>query len=269
METFELLGYIGAFTVGLILGLIGSGGSILSVPILVYLFGINPVTATAYSLFIVGTTSLIGSIKNLRNKLINYSTTLLFSLSAVITVYITRKYLIHLIPETIISSSESIYLTKNQLIMLLFAILMLVAGFLMIKRTPKTIVGLKQTKTIAPNKFLIFAEGSLIGFLTGLVGAGGGFIIIPILVILSDLRMKAAIATSLAIISLKSLIGFVGDIQNLEIDWMFLLIFTSISVAGIFIGQQFSQKVEDNKLKMVFGLFVIGIAFSILFIEFI
>ena len=268
METFELLGYIGAFTVGLILGLIGSGGSILSVPILVYLFGINPVTATAYSLFIVGTTSLIGSIKNLRNKLINYSTTLLFSLSAVITVYITRRYLIHLIPETIISS-ESIYLTKNQLIMLLFALLMLVAGFLMIKRTPKTIVGLKQTKTIAPNKFLIFAEGSLIGFLTGLVGAGGGFIIIPILVILSDLRMKAAIATSLAIISLKSLIGFVGDIQNLEINWMFLLIFTSISVAGIFIGQQFSQKVPDNKLKMVFGLFVIGIAFSILFIEFI
>jgi len=268
LETFELLGYIGAFTVGLILGLIGSGGSILSVPILVYLFGINPVTATAYSLFIVGTTSLIGSIKNLRNKLINYSTTLLFSLSAVITVYITRRYLIHLIPETIISS-ESIYLTKNQLIMLLFALLMLVAGFLMIKRTPKTIIGLKQTKTIAPNKFLIFAEGSLIGFLTGLVGAGGGFIIIPILVILSDLRMKAAIATSLAIISLKSLIGFVGDIQNLEIDWMFLLIFTSISVAGIFIGQQFSQKVPDNKLKMVFGLFVIGIAFSILFIEFI
>ena len=268
METFELLGYIGAFTVGLILGLIGSGGSILSVPILVYLFGINPVTATAYSLFIVGTTSLIGSIKNLRNKLINYSTTLLFSLSAVITVYITRRYLIHLIPETIISS-ESIYLTKNQLIMLLFALLMLVAGFLMIKRTPKTIVGLKQTKTIAPNKFLIFAEGSLIGFLTGLVGAGGGFIIIPILVILSDLRMKAAIATSLAIISLKSLIGFIGDIQNLEIDWMFLLIFTSISVAGIFIGQQFSQKVPDNKLKMVFGLFVIGISFSILFIEFI
>ncbi len=268
METFELLGYIGAFTVGLILGLIGSGGSILSVPILVYLFGINPVTATAYSLFIVGTTSLIGSIKNLKNKLINYSTTLLFSLSAVITVYITRRYLIHLIPETIISS-ESIYLTKDQLIMLLFALLMLVAGFLMIKRTPKTIVGLKQTKTIAPNKFLIFAEGSLIGFLTGLVGAGGGFIIIPILVILSDLRMKAAIATSLAIISLKSLIGFVGDIQNLEIDWMFLLIFTSISVAGIFIGQQFSQKVPDNKLKMVFGLFVIGISLSILFIEFI
>ena len=138
----------------------------------------------------------------------------------------------------------------------------------MIKRTPKTIVGLKQTKTIAPNKFLIFTEGSLIGFLTGLVGAGGGFIIIPILVILSNLRMKAAIATSLAIISLKSLIGFVGDIQNLKIDWLFLLSFTLISVIGIFIGQLFSQKVPENKLKSVFGVFVIVIGFTILIIEF-
>ena len=252
---------------GLILGLIGSGGSILSVPILVYLFGINPVTATAYSLFIVGTTSLIGSIKNLKKKLINYSTTILFSFSAVITVYITRKYLIHLIPEVIINTN-SIYIGKNQLIMLLFSLLMLSAGFFMIKRTPKTIVGLKKTKTIAPNKFLIFAEGSLIGFLTGLIGAGGGFIIIPILVILSDLRMKTAIATSLAIISLKSLIGFIGDVQNLEIDWIFLITFTLISVIGIFTGQQFSQKVSENKLKMVFGLFVILIGISIIFIEF-
>ena len=252
---------------GLILGLIGSGGSILSVPILVYLFGINPVTATAYSLFIVGTTSLLGSIKNLKKKLINYSTTILFSFSAVITVYITRKYLIHLIPEVIINTN-SIYIGKNQLIMLLFSLLMLSAGFFMIKRTPKTIVGLKKTKTIAPNKFLIFAEGSLIGFLTGLIGAGGGFIIIPILVILSDLRMKTAIATSLAIISLKSLIGFIGDVQNLEIDWIFLITFTLISVIGIFTGQQFSQKVSENKLKMVFGLFVILIGISIIFIEF-
>ena len=267
METFEILGFFGAFTVGLILGLIGSGGSILSVPILVYLFGINPVTATAYSLFIVGTTSLIGSIKNLRKKLINYSSTLLFSFSAVITVYLTRKYVIHLIPETIINS-RSLSLSKDQLIMLLFSLLMLVAGFLMIKRTPKTIVGLKQTKTIAPNKLLIFAEGSLIGFLTGFIGAGGGFLIIPILVILSNLRMKVAIATSLAIISLKSLIGFLGDVQNLEIEWLFLLTFTLISVIGIFIGQLFSQRVAEKKLKMIFGLFVIFIGLIIVLIEF-
>ena len=266
METLEILGFIGAFIVGLILGLIGSGGSILSVPILVYLFGTNPVTATAYSLFIVGTTSLIGSIRNLKKNLIDYNTTLLFSVSAVISVYITRRYLIHLIPETIISTNF-IVISKDQLIMLLFSLLMIAAGILMINKTPKTIVKIKQTKTIAPNKLLIFSEGSLIGFLTGLIGAGGGFIIIPILVILSDLRMKNAIATSLAIISLKSLIGFIGDVQNLEIDWSFLLLFTFISVLGIFIGQKFSENVQDNTLKINFGTFVIAIAFLIIFAE--
>lgn len=266
MEYFQILGYFGAFLVGLVLGLLGSGGSILSVPILVYLFGINPVTATAYSLFVVGTTSLIGSIKNIKNKLINYSSILLFSFSAVFTVYITRKYLIKLIPKTIINS-EYIILTKDKLILILFALLMLSAGFLMIKKTPKTIVGLKKTKTIAPNKLLIFTEGSLVGFLTGLIGAGGGFIIIPILVILSDLRMKNAIATSLVIISLKSLIGFIGDVQNLEINWSFLILFTFFSVIGVFIGQLFSENIAEKKLKVVFGLVVILIGLSILFVE--
>ena len=127
METLEILGFIGAFIVGLILGLIGSGGSILSVPILVYLFGINPVTATAYSLFIVGTTSLIGSIRNLKNKLIDYKTTLLFSVSAIISVYITRRYLINLIPEIVIET-DFIVVSKDQLIMLLFALLMIAAS---------------------------------------------------------------------------------------------------------------------------------------------
>lgn len=266
MEILEILGFIGAFIVGLILGLMGSGGSILSVPILVYLFGLNPVTATAYSLFIVGTTSLIGSIKNLKNKLIDYNTTFLFSVSAVISVYITRRYLINLIPETVINTNL-IMISKDQLIMLLFSLLMIAAGILMINKTPKTIVRIKQTKTIAPNKLLIFSEGSLIGFLTGLIGAGGGFIIIPILVILSNLRMKNAVATSLAIISLKSLIGFLGDIQVLEIDWNFLLLFTFISVLGIFIGQKFSENVPDNTLKINFGTFIIAIAFLIIFVE--
>ena len=147
METLEILGFIGAFIVGLILGLIGSGGSILSVPILVYLFGINPVTATAYSLFIVGTTSLIGSIRNLKNKLIDYNTTLLFSISAVISVYITRRYLINLIPETVINTNF-IVISKDQLIMLLFSLLMIAAGILMINKTPKTILRLNKQKLL-------------------------------------------------------------------------------------------------------------------------
>ena len=260
MEILHVLGYIGAFVVGLVLGIIGSGGSILSMPILVYLFKLNAVTASAYSLFIVGVTALTGSFQNFKKKLINYRTTILFLMSAVISVYVTRKYLIGLIPEVILSNNF-ITIKKDQIIMIVFGILMLVAGYFMIKRTPKTIIKFKKTKTIAPNKLLIFFEGSIVGFLTGLVGAGGGFIIIPILVILSDLKMKSAVATSLLIISTKSLIGFIGDIQNLIIEWNFLLIFTTISVFGIIIGQIISKKIKGNHLKKIFGslVFIIGI----------
>jgi len=134
---------------------------------------------------------------------------------------------------------------------------MVVAGFFMIKKSPKTIVKMKNIKTIAPNKLIILAEGSLIGFITGLVGAGGGFIIIPVLVILTKLRMKHAIATSLAIISLKSLIGFIGDIQVQIIDWNFLLLFSAISVSGIYVGQYYNNRVPDDQLKKGFGFFVI------------
>ena len=266
MEILDVFGYIGAFVVGLVLGITGSGGSILSMPILVYLFKFNAVTASAYSLFIVGTTALTGSFQNFKKKLINYRTTILFSTSAVISVYVTRKYLIGLIPE-IILSNNIIVIKKDQLIMVLFGILMLFAGFLMIKKTPRTIMKFKKTKTITPNKLLIFFEGSIIGFLTGLIGAGGGFIIIPILVILSNLKMQSAIATSLLIISTKSLIGFIGDVQNLIIEWDFLIIFTSISIFGIIVGQLIRKKVMENQLKKIFGSFVFVIGILILLRE--
>ena len=266
MEILDVFGYIGAFVVGLVLGITGSGGSILSMPILVYLFKFNAVTASAYSLFIVGATALTGSFQNFKKKLINYRTTILFSTSAVISVYVTRKYLIGLIPE-IILSNNIIVIKKDQLIMVLFGILMLFAGFLMIKKTPRTIMKFKKTKTITPNKLLIFFEGSIIGFLTGLIGAGGGFIIIPILVILSNLKMESAIATSLLIISTKSLIGFIGDVQNLIIEWDFLIIFTSISIFGIIVGQLIRKKVMENQLKKIFGSFVFVIGILILLRE--
>ena len=266
MEILDVFGYIGAFVVGLVLGITGSGGSILSMPILVYLFKFNAVTASAYSLFIVGATALTGSFQNFKKKLINYRTTILFSTSAVISVYVTRKYLIGLIPE-IILSNNIIVIKKDQLIMVLFGILMLFAGFLMIKKTPRTIMKFKKTKTITPNKLLIFFEGSIIGFLTGLIGAGGGFIIIPILVILSNLKMESAIATSLLIISTKSLIGFIGDIQNLIIEWDFLIIFTSISVFGIIVGQLIRKNVMENQLKKIFGSFVFIIGVLVLLRE--
>ena len=266
LDILHIFGYIGAFVVGLVLGIIGSGGSILSMPILVYLFKFNAVTASAYSLFIVGVTALTGSFKNFTKKLISYGTTILFSVSAVISVYVTRKYLIALIPEVILSNNF-IVVQKDQLIMILFGILMLAAGYFMIKKTPRTIMKFKKTKTIAPNKLLIFFEGSIVGFLTGLIGAGGGFIIIPILVILSDLKMKSAVATSLLIVSTKSLIGFIGDIQNLIIEWNFLIRFSAISVFGIVIGQIISNKIKESHLKKIFGSLVLIIGLLVLLKE--
>lgn len=215
MDINLILGYLGALFVGITLGLIGSGGSILSLPIFVYLFGLNPVIASAYSLFTVGLTSLVGSIKNIKLKLIDINTVVYFSFSAAISVYVTRKYLINLIPDEIVTIG-SLLITKEKFLMLFFSILIYFAGIAMIKKRMNK--SKSQRRKSKYDKGLILLEGTLVGFVTGLVGAGGGFIIIPVLVLFSKLNMKNAIATSLVIISIKSLIGFIGDIENHVID---------------------------------------------------
>ena len=197
MDINIILGYIGALFVGITLGLIGSGGSILSLPIFVYLFGLNPIIASAYSLFTVGITSLIGSIKNIKYKLIDINTVLYFSFSAAISVYITRKYLIELIPDEIISIGTLI-ITKEKFLMLFFSLLIYFAGIAMIKKGIDKSQNLRRKSKY--DKVLILGEGAVVGVITGLVGAGGGFIIIPVLVLFSKLNMKNAIATSLVII---------------------------------------------------------------------
>ena len=256
-----ICGYIGAVIIGITLGLLGGGGSILTVPILVYLLGLAPVTATAYSLFVVGSTSLVGTIRNLKNKLVDIRTAVVFAIPAFIAVYITRRYIIPAIPEEIFTFGD-ITLTKDIAIMIFFAVIMLLASVSMIK-------GRKETDNMegAEVKFnypLIIIEGFVVGILTGLVGAGGGFLIIPALVILAKLPMKKAVATSLLIIAVKSLIGFVGDMQNINIDWVFLLSFSGLSILGIFIGIALGTKIEGHKLKKAFGWFVLVMGIYIL-----
>lgn len=263
MEITEILGYIGALIIGIVLGLIGGGGSILTVPVFVYLMYLNPVTATAYSLFVVGVSALVGAINNLKKGLVSIRTAIVFAIPAFIAVYTTRKYIVPAIPDTLFSINEFM-ITKNIGIMIFFAIIMLLASISMIKN--------KKNKTTAeaPIKYnypLILIEGFIVGILTGLVGAGGGFLIIPALVLLAKLPMKKAVATSLLIIAIKSLIGFIGDVENLEIEWNFLLIFTAISVAGIFIGMYISNFIDGKKLEKGFGWFVLAMGIYILFKE--
>ena len=232
MEIVEILGYIGALLIGLVLGLIGGGGSILTVPILVYALSLNPVIGTAYSLFVVGATSLVGAVKNIMKGMVDIKTAIIFAIPAFIAVYLTRAFLIPAIPEELFTVGDFM-ITKNLAIMLFFAIIMLLASVSMIRNKRKET---DEEAEITYNYPLIIIEGIVVGTITGIVGAGGGFLIIPALVLLAKLPMKKAVATSLLIIAVKSLIGFIGDVQNLEIDWPFLLIFTGISIVGIFIG---------------------------------
>lgn len=263
MEAIEVLGYLGALAIGLVLGLMGSGGSIMAVPIFAYLFQISPITTTAYSLFVVGTSASVGTLKNFNKGLIDFRMALVLAIPAFITVYVTRKFLIPVIPEELISIGSFI-LTRNMGIMLLFAVLMLVASISMLRKKGRPIIGNLTSQYKYP---IIVCGGMIIGMLTGIVGIGGGFLIIPALVLLVKLPMKKAVATSLFIIALKSLIGFTGDLGNLEINWSFLLVFTLIAVLGILFGIYLSTFIKSEKLKRSFGWFVLIMAIGIFYKE--
>lgn len=263
MEIIEVLGYLGALVIGIVLGLIGGGGSILTVPILVYALTLNPVIATAYSLFVVGTTSLVGTIKNISKGMVDFKTAIIFAIPAFIAVYVTRAFLIPAIPEELFTVG-AFTVTKNLGIMLFFAVIMLLASVSMIRNKAKES---NEDAQIVYNYPLIIIEGLVVGTITGIVGAGGGFLIIPALVLLAKLPMKKAVATSLFIIAIKSLIGFLGDVQNLEIDWTFLLSFTTLSVVGIFIGIWLNKFIDGKKLKKGFGWFVLVMGIYIIYKE--
>lgn len=261
----ELLGYIGAVFIGITLGLLGGGGSVLGVPILVYLMSISPLLSTAYSLFIVGTTAGIGLIGKIRNGLVNYKIGLIFGLPSLLMVYLTRRIILPLIPQEI-GKIAGINITKDLLIMVLFAILMIAAAYAMIVGKTYTTKGLK--KLDVRRILIIIVDGAVIGFLTGMIGAGGGFLIIPALVILFGLDMKMAVGTSLFIITMKSLVGFIGDVQITEnIDWNFLITFTGLSIVGVLIGNKLTSFVSSKGLKTLFGYILLILACFIIIKE--
>jgi uncharacterized membrane protein YfcA len=251
----QIFGYFASLLIGISLGLIGGGGSILTVPVLVYLFSVNPVLSTSYSLFIVGSTSLVGAFNNYLKGLVRIKTALLFGISSITTVFLTRKILIAHIPKTF-GSIGTFQVTESVLVMILFAILMVAASLSMIKGSRSNLKKADEVDSkINLPKLLAYGIG--IGFVTGLLGAGGGFLLIPTLVLLVKLPMKEAVGTSLFIIALNSLIGFTGDLGHFDIDWIFLLKITAIAIAGIFIGGALNKKIHGDHLKKGFGWFVL------------
>ncbi|MEK9726790.1 MAG: sulfite exporter TauE/SafE family protein [Candidatus Margulisiibacteriota bacterium] len=252
------MGFVAAVFMGMVLGAIGGGGSILTVPILVYLFSIPATLATAYSLFVVGVTSLVSAIQY-RHEL-NYKLALLFAIPSTFGVLMSRRYILQPMPASIEVFNYTIL--KDDLVMLVFSILILIISVFMFtaKETTKNRVKDRSLKSA----LIIIIEGILVGGVTGFVGAGGGFMIVPALTLLG-VSIREAIATSLLIISVKSLIGFLSDIaMNIEMDFVFLLSFSLITMIGAIFGAYLNRYISKNQLRKIFAYFILIMGIFIL-----
>lgn len=259
----EIIGYIAAVLIGITLGLIGSGGSILTVPVLVYLFAVDAVSATSYSLFIVGLTSAVGSFSYLKRKMINGKVVALFGIPSIISVILTRNFLVPAIPSHI-TYIGNLHITKDVLMLLLFGLLMIAASYGMIRN--KKVAG-RVTETESINWTLLIGHGFFVGMITGLVGAGGGFLIIPALVMLLKIPMKDAVGNSLVIIAANSFIGFFNSHNHDDINWKLLFSIAALAIAGIFTGIRLSKNVDGARLKPVFGWFILCMGIFIILRE--
>ena len=257
--TIHLAGYCLCIFIGFSLGLIGGGGSILTIPMLVFFFGIDPVVATTYSLFIVGLSAISGSIDHYRRHNIDYKTVLLFGIPSVIVLFIMRRWLLGLIPSTIFHSGTWA-ISKSLFTMIVFSITMLVAGWSMVNKR----VYAHSEKIRYPR---LMAQGCITGAITGFIGIGGGFIIVPSLVLFAGLPMKRAIGTSLVIITINCVVGILGNIEVVEsLNFVFLSILATLAIIGILIGTWSLRFIPDKQLKPVFGWIILVLS-AVIFVR--
>jgi uncharacterized membrane protein YfcA len=255
----EIAGYLAAVLIGVSLGLIGGGGSILTVPVFVYLLHVHPVLATTYSLFVVGSCSLVGSTRAYFKKLIDFQVVLYFGLPSLLSVFVVRRFVLPIIPDHLFTIGKLAF-TKGVFLMVLFALLMVAAAISMMRSGAKS----AAPAAYKERKSGLLIQGLLVGAITGLLGAGGGFLIIPSLVLISRLPMKIAVGSSLTIMAISSFFGFFSTLSHYTINWMQLLLFTAIAVIGIFVGTAFADKIPGQSLKKGFGWFVLATGLFIL-----
>ena len=260
MEWYQLVGYVLGLLMGITLGLIGAGGSALTVPIMVFLFQLDATLATTYSLFIVGLTSLFGSFKQIKEKRVAWDFVTLFGVPSIFSIFVSRRYLLPAIPKDIFELS-SLIVTKDNLLLGVFSLVLMAASYSMIKKQEYK----EQQSNQKANNFNLVLGGLVVGLVTGMLGAGGGFLIIPALVLWGKLPMKKAAATSLMIITINSILGFAFDEHGIRrIDWGHMFVFSVLAILGIFIGIKLSEKISGEKLKPIFGWFILAMGAFIL-----
>lgn len=259
----EIAGYIAAVFIGIVLGMMGGGGSILTVPVLVYLLHLDAITATTYSLFIVGVTSLTGGTRAYVKKQVDFKAVSEFGIPSIFSIFITRHFILPAIPEKLFSIGN-VEFTRDTILMVIFAFLMLTASAFMIfngeDENAERPVSQERTSKLLP----LALWGLAIGFITGLLGAGGGFLIIPALLLFVKLPMKTAIGTSLVIIAINSIFGFLFSLKQTPLDWKILLLFTGLAIVGIYLGSLFAEKIPGKTLKKWFGWFVLTMGIYII-----
>lgn len=258
----EYIGYFAAILIGIALGLIGSGGSILTIPVLVYLFKMNPESATSYSLFIVGISSMVGAYRNYKLGTLKIKSAVIFSIPSLFSLLLIRNIVLPFIPITVFSVNDFV-LSKDLLIMIVFASLMIIASFSMIKKSTSNPVIVKEV-----NYQKLALIGFMVGLVTGFLGAGGGFLIVPALLFFGNLPMKQAVGTSLFIIFLNATIGFGGDVlSGIQLNYQLLFTISAIAIVGMLIGTFLSTKIQGDNLKSAFGWFVLVMGMYIIFRE--
>ena len=264
--SMEIVGYIAAVFIGIVLGMMGGGGSILTVPVLVYLLHLDAITATTYSLFIVGVTSLTGGTRAYIKKQVDFKAVSEFGIPSIFSIFITRHFILPAIPEKLFSIGN-IDLTRDTMLMVVFAFLMFTAAAFMIFNGDDENIE-KPVSQERNSKILPLALwGLVIGLITGILGAGGGFLIIPALVLFVKLPMRTAIGTSLVIIAINSIFGFLFSLNQTQLDWKILLLFTGLAIMGIYLGSLSAEKISSKILKKIFGWFVLLMAIYILIKE--
>ena len=256
-----ILGLILSLIIGLVLGLVGGGGSILTVPLVHYVFGETMLLATTYSLFVVAVSASVGSVQRIRMGQVDFHKALIFVVPSMLTAFCIRLWIIPTIPANF--AFFEINLSRASIIT---ALLILVMVF----TAQKTLRSKREPSTEPTTAKTIIGFGILTGILSGFIGAGGGFIIVPILLRMG-LEMKKAVATSMFIIAIQSGVALIGDIFNKEIaesggiNWNLLFMITGVTIIGVFIGNLFQNKVSAKWLKKVFSILLLIVAAGLLF----